>query len=86
MKLKSIKNIKYKEYTVRFEPEDEALLLDIGRQSVIKDEQECINYGIQKLIYWYMNGAKEDIDFNEVDPGLLAKFNITKEQWQKCNK
>ena len=74
MKIKSIKNIKYKEYAVKLEPEDEALLLDIGRQNVIKDEQECINYAIQKLLSWYMNGSKEDINFSEVDKGLLERF------------
>jgi hypothetical protein len=79
MELKRVKGIKYNEYTVKFAPEDEAVLLDIGRQNVLKDNQECITYGIQKLIEWYMNGSKEDITFDDVDKNLLARFNITKE-------
>lgn len=59
LKIEELNEVKYKEYRLQLEPEDEALLLEIGRSNIVNDKEKCLDYAIQKLIEWYIFGDKE---------------------------
>ena len=50
VKIQELDEVKYREYRLQLEPEDEALLLEIGRVNIVNDDQKCIDYAIQKII------------------------------------
>jgi hypothetical protein len=55
MFIKNSIDTQYKEYLVEFTPEEEEILLELGRKSIIEDKHECINYAVKILISRYMN-------------------------------
>lgn len=55
MQTKNMGEIKYNEYILKLEPEEENVLIEIGRQEIVKNDSECINYAVQFLLEKYMN-------------------------------
>lgn len=74
MEIKSTNDIQFKEYVVQLEPEDEQVLLEIGREHIIKDKQQCISYAVQKLLEWYMVSDKSDF----TDDNIMQLFGQAK--------
>lgn len=60
MKTKNVGEIKYNEYTLKLEPEEEKMLIEIGQKEIVKNSGECINYAVQFLLekYMYVGGRK----------------------------
>ena len=49
----------YREYLLELEPEEEEILVELGRNEIVNDKRECINYAVKHLISQYI-GIDED--------------------------
>ena len=75
MKLDSIRTVNYTEYTIKLEPEESDLLLEIGRSQIVNDESECINYAIKMLIEKHMYDGESMSLFIKDREEVLKSFN-----------
>lgn len=75
MDLSPIRIVTSKEYILKLDPEDNEILLELGRSNIIKDENECINYAVKMLIDKHMYDGESMADFLKDRNEMLKLLN-----------
>lgn len=77
MKINQIRTLKLKEYIVKLEQEENDLLLEMGRNNIVKDDNECINYAVKMLIEKHMYDGESMLEFLNDRSKMQEKLNET---------
>ena len=78
MKINQIRTLKLKEYIVKLEQEENDLLLEMGRNNIVKDDNECINYAVKMLIEKHMYDGESMLDFLNDRAKMQERLNETR--------
>lgn len=77
MKINQIRTLKLKEYIVKLEQEENDLLLEMGRNNIVKDDNECINYAVKMLIEKHMYDGESMLEFLNDRSKMQERLNET---------